>query len=68
MLGPVHHLQSVVNEVGINVRVNVTSPGTSSDALEIIIFPSIIVIDTVKLYVVTNKMRVISQKKLYDFD
>ena len=34
--GPVHCLQSVMNEVGINVRLKVTSPETSHDALKVI--------------------------------
>lgn len=37
LLGPVHHLQSVINEVSINVRVKATSPETSPDALKDII-------------------------------
>lgn len=37
LLGPVHHLQSVINEVSINVRVKGTSPGTSPDALKDIV-------------------------------
>lgn len=37
LLGPVHHLQSVINEVSINVRVKRTSPETSPDALKDII-------------------------------
>lgn len=45
LLGPVHHLQSVINEVSINVRVNMTSPETSSDAWKVIIF-SILLLET----------------------
>lgn len=45
LLGPVHHLQPVINEVSINVRVNMTSPETSSDAWKVIIF-SILLLGT----------------------
>lgn len=45
LLGPVHHLQSVINEVSINVRVNMTSPETSSDAWKVFIF-SILLLET----------------------
>lgn len=34
LLGPVHHLQSVINEDSMNVRVKETSPETLSDALK----------------------------------
>lgn len=39
LLGPVHHLQSVISEVSINVRVNGGSPEASPDALKVIVFP-----------------------------
>lgn len=39
LLGPVHHLQSVINEVSINVRAKETSPEILSDALKHIIDP-----------------------------